>query len=154
MDDFIEHSNCNLLKNCCWVKGNTKGIHIYTRVTNMIEYSNQVDVFKTFKGDFIHSKNNMWEKIDKTIHNYNGSIVTIYPNPMKDELWIEMYNSAALKLEIRIVDMSGRILKHINTDQAKGNHKISIPVNDLNAGIYAVQIIENGKLTSTSKINK
>jgi hypothetical protein len=88
------------------------------------------------------------------MHNYNGSIVTIYPNPMKDELWIEMYNSAALKLEIRIVDMSGRILKHINADQAKGNHKISIPVNDLNAGIYAVQIIENGKLTSTSKINK
>jgi len=77
MDDFIEHSSCDILKNCCWVKGNTKGIHIYTRVTNMIEYTNQVDVFKTFKGDFIHSKNNMWEKIDKTINNYNGSISSL-----------------------------------------------------------------------------
>jgi hypothetical protein len=102
----------------------------------------------------LDGKVNTYNQILDIMHNYNGSIVTIYPNPMKDELWIEMYNSAALKLEIRIVDMSGRILKHINTDQAKGNHKISIPVNDLNAGIYAVQIIENGKLTSTSKINK
>ena len=77
MDDFIKHSSCDILKKCCWVKGNTKGIHIYTRVTNMIEYTNQVDVFKTFKGDFIHSKNNMWEKIDKTINNYNGSISSL-----------------------------------------------------------------------------
>jgi len=67
MDDFIKHSSCDILKNCCWMKGNTKGIHIYTRVTNMIEYTNQVDVFKTFKGDFIHSKNNMWEKLIKQL---------------------------------------------------------------------------------------
>ena len=40
------------------------------------------------------------------------------------------------------------------TEQAKGNNKIAIPVNDLNAGLYAVQVLENGKLISISKVNK
>ena len=53
-----------------YIKGNTKGIHIYIKILNMIEYENQQDVIKLLKGDLIR-ENNIWEKIDKK-YNYNN----------------------------------------------------------------------------------
>ena len=77
MSDFISQTGCDTFKDCCWVVGNTKGIHIYTKINNMIEYTNQVDVYKHFKGDLIHAQNNMWEKTNKEINNYNGGITEL-----------------------------------------------------------------------------
>ena len=77
MSDFISQTGCDTFKDCCWVAGNTKGIHIYTKINNMIEYTNQVDVYQHFKGDLIHAQNNMWEKTNKEINNYNGSITEL-----------------------------------------------------------------------------
>ena len=84
MDDFVRQTGCDTFKDCCWVVGNTKGIHIYTKINNMIEYTNQVDVYKMFKGDLIHAQNNMWEKIDKHVHNYNGKISELEYEEIKD----------------------------------------------------------------------
>ena len=102
----------------------------------------------------LDGKINTHPQILDVVHHYNGSVVTVYPNPMNDELWVETSNSSTSKIEIRIVDMSGRIIKHSMTEQAKGNNKIAISVNDLNAGLYAVQVLENGKLISISKVHK
>ena len=84
MDDFISQTGCDTFKDCCWVAGNTKGIHIYAKIKNMIEYTNQVDVYKKFKGDLIHAKNNMWEKIDKEVHNYDDKIIELEYDDIKD----------------------------------------------------------------------
>lgn len=71
LDDFIKLSpEFDIFKNCCWIKGNNKGIHIYLKVNNMITYTNQIDIFKNFTGDFLHLTN-VWEKIGK---NFNGKI--------------------------------------------------------------------------------
>ena len=68
MDDFIESTGCKLFKDSCWTTGNTKGIHIYIKINNMVEYSDEIDVFCNFKGDLIHKKQ-MWERIDKKMNN-------------------------------------------------------------------------------------
>jgi hypothetical protein len=73
MDEFVEKTGCDIFKNCCWVKGNTKGIHIYLKIENMIEYSNQQNVYNLFQGDLIKT-NNMWEKCNKEVLNYSGSV--------------------------------------------------------------------------------
>ena len=73
MDDFITKYNCDIFKSSPWIKGNTKGIHIYIKIKNMIEFSNQQGVFNAFKGDLIRT-NNMWEKIDKQVYNYVDKI--------------------------------------------------------------------------------
>lgn len=73
MDEFIEKTGYDIFKNSPWVKGNTKGIHIYIKINNMVQYSNQQNVFNGFTGDLI-KKNNMWERMDKTISNYCGEI--------------------------------------------------------------------------------
>jgi len=73
MDDFINKTKCTIFKDCCWIKGNTKGIHIYVKINNMINYSDQQSVYNDFEGDLIR-KNNMWEKIDKEIHNGDNGL--------------------------------------------------------------------------------
>ena len=66
-----------ILKNSVWVKGNTKGIHIYSKFENVPIYTDQIDVYKHFTGDFIKNQNNMWESIDKELNNYNGEILSV-----------------------------------------------------------------------------
>ena len=57
------------LKKSGFIKGNTKGIHIYIKILNMIKYSNQQDIIKKLRGDLIR-ENNIWEKAEKK-YNYN-----------------------------------------------------------------------------------
>lgn len=71
MDDFIEKYKIEIFKDCAWVKGNVKGIHIYAYIKNMPEYSNEVEVFNNFKGDLIKKKKNIWENIDKRFSSTN-----------------------------------------------------------------------------------
>jgi hypothetical protein len=76
MDEFVAKTKCDHFKTCPWIKGNTKGIHIYVKINNMIKFKNQQNVFNDFTGDFIKT-NNMWEKIDKLVNNYYGEIPTL-----------------------------------------------------------------------------
>lgn len=79
----------NILKNSVWTKGNTKGIHIYVKFKNVPEYTDQIDVYKHFTGDFIKNKNNMWENINKELNNFNKKQTEIYDwNDISD-----MYNN-------------------------------------------------------------
>jgi len=68
MDDFVEQTGITMFKNTAWTAGNTKGIHILIYVNNMIEYSQQQQVFKGFDGDFLRT-NNLWEKRDRIVNN-------------------------------------------------------------------------------------
>lgn len=92
IDDLIAHIKENIddeysssfkrfkkiLKNSVWVKGNTKGIHIYSKFKNVPTYTDQIDVYNFFTGDFIKSKNNMWENINKELNNFDGKPTEIY----------------------------------------------------------------------------
>ena len=90
MDDYVEKlqennidlSIINLLKSCCWTKGNTKGIHIYMKLVNVPTYKNQQDVFHFIDGDFIKT-NNMWEGCEKVIENYEENKEPIDFNDIK-----------------------------------------------------------------------
>lgn len=71
IDDLIKvNDNFKIFKDCSYLNGNTKGIHIYLIIDNVPEYSSEIDVFNYVKGDLIRRKNNMWEKQSKPI---NGS---------------------------------------------------------------------------------
>ena len=73
MKDFIAKTGIQIFKNCCWIQGNTKEIHIYLKMNNMVDNKDQQNVYKDFCGDLIQ-KNNMWEKKDKKIQNYIGAL--------------------------------------------------------------------------------
>lgn len=68
IDDLIKiNKDFKIFKKCSYLKGNTKGIHIYFIVDNVPEYKSELEVFNHIKGDLIRRKNNMWERADKKI---------------------------------------------------------------------------------------
>ena len=77
LEDFQKKTEITNFYNCPWLKGNIKGIHIMVNITNVPDYTNQQNVFKSFIGDFFHSKNNVWERIDKFVENTTNKIPTI-----------------------------------------------------------------------------
>lgn len=71
-DKFID-----CIKDAVWMKGNTKGIHIYIKIFNTPEFSRQVDVFgDELKVDLL-KQTNTWEKVGKKVYNYNGSLTGV-----------------------------------------------------------------------------
>jgi len=60
--------------------------------------------------------------------------VTIYPNPVKDKLFIESLNNEEKKLYI--YDLNGRVVKKVKTNR-------EISVSDLKPGIYLLKIDTN-----------
>jgi len=68
MNDFIEQTGITMFANTAWTTGNTKGIHMLIYINNMIEYSQQEEVFKAFKGDLLRT-NNLWEKRNGVVNN-------------------------------------------------------------------------------------
>ena len=64
--------------------------------------------------------------------------IRIYPNPTNDELNIELESGA--KMDVRIIDLTGN---EVASKVANGSMKFSI--NYLQAGIYLVEVVSEGK---------
>ena len=78
------------------------------------------------------------------INEANGLLsgVEIYPNPVQNELFIELNENQIT--QINIIDLSGKIL--LSQKQINGN---SIDVSSLSQGVYAIQIsTKKGMATS------
>ncbi len=63
---------------------------------------------------------------------------SIYPNPTDDILQIES-NSSDAEFEVRIYNYTGELMGY-----SKGEHRISLGLNDLPEGIYLLKISTNG----------
>jgi hypothetical protein len=84
----------------------------------------------------------------------NGSTISVYPNPTSNELNIDIYTTKAENATVKVLDMSGRILKEIHTKLVVGANSIQTNIGELASGIYTVQILENNKITQVSKVEK
>jgi len=80
----------DLIKKSYYVKGNTKGIHIYIKIDNLPEYTNEKKIGKFHEIDLIKNKNNMWEQIKKEV--YNDELTTINFDDIKHLFNIENMN--------------------------------------------------------------
>lgn len=76
-----------------------------------------------------------------------GQAVKVYPNPTLGTFWIELETAFAAKVDIRVIDMTGRILLE-SKDLFARNLRTEIDIRDVAAGMYYVKIEMNGqKLT-------
>ena len=62
--------------------------------------------------------------------------VTLYPVPAKDRLNVVIKSDKAVRTDLQIVDVSGRIVSRTNTQVNKGNNNIILNVDNLPAGQY------------------
>lgn len=72
MEDFMTFDDT--FKDCSWTKGNTKGVHIFMRITGLPEYKEQKQIIKnnSFNADLLRV-NNVWDIPSKLV--YNGEIM-------------------------------------------------------------------------------
>jgi phosphopantetheine adenylyltransferase len=64
----------NIFKDCHYTSGNTKGIHIYLKIIDMIKYKNQQKILKSIDGDLI-KMNNIWEGVSKEIYGSKDNLI-------------------------------------------------------------------------------
>jgi hypothetical protein len=84
----------------------------------------------------------------------NGSVINVYPNPAKDNVTVEYANNSNATLSLQLIDMSGRIIKQIETKVTSGNNEIFISLDGVTVGMYQLQLIENNRLSFVQKIVK
>lgn len=77
----------------------------------------------------------------------------VYPNPIDDIAYVEFTLAETSKLEIRVVDLMGRVVKEIPVGNAvKGDNKVQIDLGDLSKGVYVVAAIVPGNKALTKKV--
>jgi hypothetical protein len=85
----------------------------------------------------------------------NGNMVSVYPNPVKDMLWISVNTSVGSALKINISDSKGALVRTQSTGLTNGNNKFSVNMQGLAAGVYYLAVQwNNGSITKMMKIVK
>lgn len=76
---------------------------------------------------------------------YNSSgnieIAGIYPNPVKEVLNVKLVAPKTEEVRLLITDVSGKLLKQLNTTIVVGDNNIAIPVSQLTSGVYLIKVI-------------
>jgi hypothetical protein len=83
-----------------------------------------------------------------------SSEVTVYPNPTKDKLNIEFTAAVSEDAMVKVMDMTGRVVKVIRASVEAGNNTIEVSLSEFSAGMYTIQLFENNSLTHVGKIQK
>lgn len=73
---------------------------------------------------------------DWTVSQWN-----LYPNPAKDNITMQVIASKPLPVTVRLMSIDGRILKEMPQYLAPGDNRLNIPLNDIAAGLYEIQLI-------------
>lgn len=107
-------------------------------------------LIENFPGLNVNSIYNLTEgKGTMVLSEINKSELKVYPNPVKDALFIDGKFNFNSKLEL--INPEG---KQIQIFDLKLNNKAKINISNLSKGIYFYKILENGKLIDSGKIIK
>lgn len=74
--------------------------------------------------------------------------VSIFPNPVKDKLGINITAVKAEKVTLRIMDAFGRVVITQPLQLTGGNQSLSVSTGKLSAGVYTVAVSINGEIIS------
>jgi len=76
----------------------------------------------------------------------------LYPNPAIDDFIIEFFSDSADQVEVRIWDVSGKLVRRSFVPMSIGLNKIQVPISDLSNGFYIVSLLANSKQKYSSKL--
>lgn len=71
--------------------------------------------------------------------------VTVFPNPSADWMNIQLDLDQQSDIEMRIMDISGRVVSQLYQTAVAGTTTIPVNVSDLNAGNYFIHLLINGE---------
>jgi Secretion system C-terminal sorting domain len=74
--------------------------------------------------------------------------VVLYPVPAKDQLTVVIKSDKAVRTDLQMIDMSGKIVSRIPTQVNSGNNTINLNVSKLAAGQYMLVSSDGGVLVN------
>lgn len=80
--------------------------------------------------------------------------ISLYPNPTRDIVTIDMTATTEEALFVKVMDMTGRVVKVINTKTQKGQQLIPVSLNEYSSGIYTIQVMQGAQLLHVGKVQK
>jgi hypothetical protein len=78
----------------------------------------------------------------------NLSNITLYPNPFTENLNISFNANNNEKIEIRLYDITGKLILNENYSISTGNNSINLNTINLSGGVYVINIQNSGVLQS------
>lgn len=78
----------------------------------------------------------------------------VYPNPTNGEFNVEFTVDHDGEANIKIFDISGRVVKQVQTAVAEGVSVVTLDISELTAGIYQIQVENEGSMKAVSQILK
>lgn len=88
------------------------------------------------------------------LHTADGQVVSLYPNPVIDQLEINLTLTKAQMSTIKLMDMSGRLIKEILVQSTQGYNHLSMDMKGVAAGMYTVQVYQNNQVIFVGKVRK
>jgi hypothetical protein len=82
------------------------------------------------------------------------SSINMYPNPTTDILNIELNAVEAANALVKVYDLTGRLMQTVQSNVIVGLNQITVSMNEYAAGVYTVQVFENGQLTQVNRVRK
>jgi hypothetical protein len=68
-----------------------------------------------------------------------------YPNPVEEDLNLELYVPVSGTAKVEVIDMQGRIIHRELTELANGNNRISLKTGNFVKGVYQLRIRTDGQ---------
>ncbi|MBL7766737.1 MAG: DUF2341 domain-containing protein [Chitinophagaceae bacterium] len=102
----------------------------------------------------IDGHSSLYAQVIDLIWNADGSMVNIYPNPAEDLLNIDLQAVKAQHTTIKVLDMSGRVIRQVQARTESGLNHMVINMEGLAQGIYSVQVMGNDHMIYTGKVSK
>lgn len=82
-------------------------------------------------------------------------IVSVFPNPIKDKLMVDMNLKSKTKLKMEVFSISGALIwNNMMTEYSIGDHSVLIPLDNLTSGSYMLKIIDDNGYLNLRKIIK
>jgi hypothetical protein len=90
-------------------------------------------------------------EIDNVISN---NVITVYPNPVLDNLNLNFYATKAQYLNVQLVDLSGRVVISNVFTASSGSNRFEVETRDLASGSYILRVAEQNGIIHNLKISK
>jgi len=84
----------------------------------------------------------------------DGTQVVVYPNPATTQLIIDVNTDKNSSAKMRIYDVTGKLVKQIETELTKGANNTSIYLGDMALGMYMIRISDGKGLNYSQQFNK
>lgn len=92
---------------------------------------------------------NVLQQLPTAIHEQeNMDALELWPNPVSDAINISLIASHSSRLQLSVLDLNGRLVKSNSNAIATGNNRFSLPVNDLESGMYLLRISDGNNVVS------